>query len=157
MVLDENAVYNGDLTTLATVTDEDTTDAYTWQLAGTPDIQINGGASATFGVLTLNAADLAIAVDPDGTFTITEDAFNHLGTGDTVTVTFDVVVNDGNLSNNLSEVKTVSVEIIGTNDTPVIDSVTDGSVEENFAVAGATIATVAASDADANDTPTYSL
>ena len=47
--------------------------------------------------------------------------------------------------------------IDGSNDTPVIDQVIDGDVEENSAVAGNTIATVLASDVDSSDAPTYSI
>ncbi len=65
-----------------------------------------------------------------GDFIIYNSEFNHLSAGEKVLVTFDVVANDGtndaNGETNLSSPKTVTVEVVGTNDQPVVDNITLG-------------------------------
>ncbi len=65
-----------------------------------------------------------------GDFIIYNSEFNHLSAGEKVLVTFDVVANDGtndaNGETNLSVPKTVTVEVTGTNDQPVVDNITLG-------------------------------
>ncbi|TLP36807.1 DUF5801 repeats-in-toxin domain-containing protein [Arcobacter arenosus] len=68
-----------------------------------------------------------------GDFIIYNSEFNHLSAGEKVLVTFDVVANDGtndaNGETNLSAPKTVTVEVVGTNDQPVVENITLGNTQ----------------------------
>ncbi len=109
-----------------------------------------------------------------GDFIIYNSEFNHLSTGEKVLVTFDVVANDGtndtNGETNLSAPKTVTVEVTGTNDQPVVANITLGNTpstiiyEENLLDVGTSEDVVfegkvaQAMDEDINNTnPHYKL
>ncbi len=113
-----NTVYNGDL---PAVSDADVGDIHTFDLV-----------SGSEHVSNANITDYSISVDPDGHFTLNGD-FNSLAAGETATVTFQYTANDGHgfdgtdgiNESSISDPKTVTLTIIGTNDAPVIDL--DGS------------------------------
>ena len=62
---------------------------------------------------------------------VTSDKFNALDSDETLTLTFNVKADDGlGLDNSVSDEQTVTVEITGTNDTPVIEAVEVINVSE---------------------------
>ena len=90
---------------------------------------------------------VTVIVNPDGTYTVTGD-FNALAVGQTATVTFQYVANDGQgfdgtdgvNASSTSTPATVTLTIIGTNDAPVLISndPIDFSIHEDAALAGLT-------------------
>ncbi len=114
-----NTVYNGNL---LAATDADVGDTHTYDL-------VHGSEHVTSQA---HITDYSINVDSDGHFTLKGD-FNALSAGETATVTFQYTANDGHgfdgsdgvNQSSISDPKTVTLTIIGTNDAPVIDL--DGS------------------------------
>ncbi|MCB0968209.1 MAG: VCBS domain-containing protein, partial [Ilumatobacter sp.] len=97
----------------------------------------------------------SLALNPDGSFTYTPPAsFQALGAGESDTVTFDFVANDGAGD---SAPATVTITVTGTNDGP---SISNGgaafSIDENNAPNDA-VGNVAASDPDTTDTLSYNI
>ncbi len=103
--------FNGNL---ATAQDDDINDTHTYQLSG--DVNVTSDDVDT-SLLT----GVEVTVNADGSYTVSGD-FNALAAGDTATVTFQYVANDGTSDShgepNLSEPKTVTLTITGTNDAP---------------------------------------
>ncbi|MDD3463221.1 MAG: Ig-like domain-containing protein, partial [Sulfurospirillaceae bacterium] len=103
---------------LAIATDDDTNDTHTYNLDGTPSVD------------SLLVTDLGVVVNEDGSYTVTGN-FNALAAGETATVTFQYVANDGRGFNgtdginesSISAPKTVTLTITGTNDQPVISDI----------------------------------
>ncbi|WP_159435084.1 cadherin domain-containing protein, partial [Rubritalea squalenifaciens] len=124
----------------------------------------NAGASATVGTVSVS--------DPDAgdswTYAITagngggEFAINSTTGEITTTTSLDyegassyvltVTVTD---AGGLSDVATITVDVLNINEAPVANSAS-GTVSEDVAV-GVTVATVTSSDPDANDTRTYAI
>lgn len=103
--------FNGNL---ATAQDEDVNDTHTYQLSGEVNV-------ASDDLDTSLLTDVSVVVNADGSYTLSGN-FNALAAGDTATVTFQYVANDGTSDpygeSNLSEPKTVTLTITGTNDAP---------------------------------------
>ncbi|NMY52166.1 VCBS domain-containing protein [Pseudomonas sp. WS 5011] len=122
-----------------------------------------GGESTTLSQPQLDAMEAAFttslnAVNKSGTwnFDLANSAVQFLGEGETLTLTYNVVVTDDSGADNSTVTKTVNITLTGTNDTPLL-TVTPSSaaVFEDDVVGEATVLTatfnVAVSDADVND------
>ncbi|MDO9207007.1 MAG: Ig-like domain-containing protein, partial [Sulfuricurvum sp.] len=100
--------------TLTGVTDLDATDTHTYQQIGTASV-VTSSTAVVIG--------LAVTVDPDGGYTVNGN-FDALAEGEIATVTFQYVANDGNgfdgsdgiNESSISEPKTVTLTVTGTND-----------------------------------------
>ena len=123
---DVNTVF---VSTLNTVSDDDTSDAHTYELVD-GSIKVDGNLSES----------VSVVVNGNGQYTITGD-FNYLAKGESATVTFEYTASDnssGSEESNKSEAKTVTLVINGTNDQPIIEDLTFGTlplrllVEEPF-------------------------
>ncbi|MFB9144783.1 tandem-95 repeat protein [Vibrio artabrorum] len=118
-----------------------------------------GLASWTGGVLTSEQAsklaDGFALVDGKWTYDVANSDINFLAEGESITLKFDVTVDDGNTNGSVTE--TVTITINGTNDTPVVDMVNTGSVKEDTDLSDtntlSTSGTLTFSDVDTNDTP----
>lgn len=116
------------LSELSGLTDVDTSDTHTFQLAADtlPVITTSSGATVT---------DLQVVITNEntGTYSISGN-FDALAEGETATVTFQYVANDGKgfdgtdgiNESSISEPKTVTLTVTGTNDAPVVST---GTVE----------------------------
>lgn len=121
-----DTIYTG---TLTDVTDLDTTDTHTFQLFGTATVETESGAVIT---------DLGVTVAPNGAFTVNGN-FDSLAEGETATVTFQYVANDGKgfdgtdgiNESSISAPKTVTLTVTGTNDAPVATADYGTSYEGN--------------------------
>jgi VCBS repeat-containing protein len=96
----------------------------------TPSINA-AGLSLTFpDASILESKDLiTIDVASDGSYTVSSPLFNNLGVVDNVTFSFDYKATDS--SGLISDAKTVSLSINGTNDAPVVTSAVVINVDEN--------------------------
>ncbi len=103
--------FNGNL---ATAQDDDVNDTHMYELSG--DVNV-----ASDDLDTSLLTDVNVTVNADGSYTLSGN-FNALAAGDTATVTFQYVANDGTSDpygeTNLSDAKTVTLTITGTNDAP---------------------------------------
>ena len=118
---------------------------------------------------TETASDLGLTLDNVGEFVLYGYGIDTLGQGETTTLTFDIVANDGtddaNGESNLSEAQTVTLSIVGTNDQPTIEAVIENASETDFTdVPGYNNFTYNSSidlsninDIDTNDTHTFAL
>ncbi len=106
----------------------------------------SGSAQGRFGQLTVNA---------DGSYQYIPDAaaVNALTSGEAPTESFTVTVTD---SLGASDTRVINIALTGANDTPVAEAsqLTGGSITEDD---GLVTGQLSASDADANDTLTYTL
>ena len=141
-----------------TFTDVDLTDHHTvsTSLAFAPTW--SGGTTLPSGLAAVLAGALsATTTNSTGsgsgsiaaTFSAADSAFDFLAAGQTLTVTYNVTVTD---INGASSTQPFTVTITGTNDVPVIDGVTTGSVKEDVNVVAGNIATTGVltiADADA--------
>jgi len=118
--LDGENTFTGNL---ATGTDADG-DALTYALVA-DSISVDSGLSIP-----------TVTVNADGTYTVTGD-FNALAAGESATITFQYVADDGQgfdgtdgtNASSISAPATVTIVITGTNDQPVVSDVTIGSDE----------------------------
>jgi VCBS repeat-containing protein len=106
---------------------------------------ITGAVSATdtnddaLTYALVGAAPAGVVFNPDGTFSVTPLAADQaLDVGETRTVTFQYVANDGSAN---SAPATVTVTITGVNDAPVAADVAASGTEDGGAVTGAVSAT----------------
>jgi len=138
--------------TLAPVVDADTNDtSHTYALVDN-SVSVNNTLITTLPTITVNS---------DGTYSVEGD-FNALAAGETVTVTFQYVANDGRgfdgsdgiNESSISEPATVTLTITGTNDQPVVSDI-DVSQAEVAQGINTFTGTLTASDADVNDTHTF--
>ncbi len=99
--------------------------------------------------ITQEFLDLYPQIDAKvGDFYFDNVEFDKLGEGEVANISFDVVVSDGE---SISEPKTVNIEIVGSNDAPVIEvTATDTILEDSVAI-GTVIGTVEASDIDGDN------
>jgi large repetitive protein len=136
---------------LATVQDDDVNDEHTYILSG--DASVDNQLVSNLGVV----------INPNGTYTVTGD-FNALAAGETATVTFQYVADDGQgfdgtdgiHESSISEPATVTLTITGTNDQPVVSDVVVSQAEVLDGI-NTFVGTLVASDDDVNDDHTYSL
>ncbi|MCE9680452.1 retention module-containing protein, partial [Shewanella sp. AS1] len=137
-------------------TDVDVNDTHTVTEQYNGDISWNGGANTDLGsVLTadeINSLIDGFSVDSDSwDYSILNSTVQFLAEGETITLSFDVTVDDGNT--NGTDTKTVSITITGTNDTPVltvdmIGGVTEDATDPNLTDSGV----LSFTDVDVNDT-----
>ncbi len=121
-----------------TVADVDTLDTHTWTI-------VEGG-NATYGVLTINNGVWEYTLDNS------RDETQALGTGDVVTETFTIQVDDGNGGIAQQE---VIITINGTNDEPVISGTNTGRVVEDLI--DSADGQLTAIDVDAGDSVSWSV
>jgi VCBS repeat-containing protein len=116
-----------------TVADVDTTDTHTWSIVGKPQGQ--------YGTLTL---------DQSGKWTYTVDAkkVQSLSEGEPYTETFTVKVDDGHGG---TDTQVVTVNLVGTNDVPVVSGVGSGTVVEDGGLLQKTGGILFVNDADAGE------
>ncbi|QBY01230.1 ExeM/NucH family extracellular endonuclease [Rhodophyticola sp. CCM32] len=143
-----NAVLAGDD---AVTTDEDATLVLAAaELLGN-DQEFDGDMLDIIDVSTTSAAGAAVTLS-DGQVTYDPGLlFQGLGTGETATDTFTYTVDDGRGG---ADTATVTVTVTGQNDAPLLTADTDITIDENTTVIPANIT---ASDADVNDTLTFSI
>jgi len=104
-------VYSG---TLVVTEDLDTTDTHTFQQIGEAGVSTNSEAVVT---------DLSVVVNADGTYTV-DGNFDALADGERATVSFQyTATDDSGTENSVSEPKTVTLTVTGTNDQPLVDDV----------------------------------
>ena len=122
-------------------------------------VVLDGATTIVTDTDSVGIGSITVSMDKDGNYSFIGAGIEKLGAGESATVSFDVQVIDdsGDTINNTSIAKTITVTIDGSNDAPVINSSNNGSVEENAANAGTTVASVVATDIDTNDTLTYSI
>ncbi|MBA5776302.1 cadherin domain-containing protein, partial [Stappia sp. F7233] len=112
-----------------------------------------GGAPVAVGAATVIAGAYGtLTINSDGSYSYVADqaAAQGLGVGEAVDDVFTYEVSDGNGG---TDTATLTVTVTGANDAPVITSSASFSVDENTTAVG----TVAATDADTNDTVSYSI
>ena len=130
-----------------TFTDVDLTDHHTvsTSLASAPTW--SGGTTLPSGLAAVLAGALsATTTNSTGsgsgsiaaTFSAADSAFDFLADGQTLTVTYNVMVTD---NNGFSSSQPVTITIIGTNDGAVIDGVVTGAVTEDVNVVAGNIST----------------
>ncbi len=114
-----DTVYSGQL---ALTEDLDTNDTHTFQLvAGTVQVVTSSAAMIT---------DLSVDVDSDGEYDVIGN-FDQLAEGETATVTFQyTATDDSGAANAVSDPKTVTLTVTGTNDTPSVTVDTGAVVED---------------------------
>jgi len=139
--------------TLATASDDDATDSHTYAIV--EDTVTVDNELISIPTVTVNA---------DGTYSVSGD-FNALRAGETVTITFQYVADDGQgfdgtdgvNESSVSEPATVTITITGTNDQPVVSpvevSATETNGTETFTFEGDL--KLVATDADVNDGHTF--
>ncbi|MDD2385047.1 MAG: retention module-containing protein [Sulfurospirillaceae bacterium] len=132
---------------LATAIDDDVNDTPTYQI-------VDNSTTVNNALIT---EPVNVIVNSDGTYSV-EGNFNALAAGETVTITFQYVANDGRgfdgsdglNESSISEPATVTLTITGTNDQPVVENVT---IYQNEALDGTNTfeGTLVASDDDTTD------
>ena len=144
----------------ATVTDVDTNDSWSY-VALTDEVAT---VTDTYGVIT---GDVLVSMGTDGQYTISNDSFNNLGDGETITISFDIQVQDDSTDSatDTSVAETVTLTLTGSNDTPIITAATTANATETAdadaatdanpftSFTGAVSATV--TDVDTNDSWSY--
>jgi large repetitive protein len=147
---DVTTIFEG---TLATASDDDASDSHTYAIV--EDTVTVDNELISIPTVTVNA---------DGTYSVSGD-FNALAAGETVTITFQYVADDGQgfdgtdgvNESSVSEPATVTITITGTNDQPVVSDVEVSATETNgtdtFTFEGDL--KLVATDADVNDGHTF--
>ncbi|KIL99445.1 Alkaline phosphatase [Paramagnetospirillum magnetotacticum MS-1] len=131
----------------ATGADVDTGDTVRYHLMDASGNQVDSLTTA-HGTVTINAAT--------GDYTFTPTGDSSLGVGQTLGDSFKVVAVDNHGS--ASAASTVNVTITGSNDGPVVSSVTGGTGNESTTSANSVVTGhITASDVDATDTLSYSV
>lgn len=118
------------LKSLSNLQDDDINDAHTFSLANNSNIKVNGQDEIEIEAITINANDIDITINEDGSYSISSEKFNSLGQGESLDISFDYVAIDNSKGlgeTNTSEPKTLSFTIEGTNDQPVINNITVSS------------------------------
>jgi len=131
----ENAHLSGSLENVIDVSDDDVNDAYSYVAFNDRIVDFTEEGSGA----PLITTPIRVSLDEDGNYDVVSTSFDKLGEGESVTITFDVQVrddsgiNDNGDANNeaaLSEAKTVTIVINGTNDSPVLAAVTTDNAME---------------------------
>ncbi|HSG99935.1 MAG TPA: Ig-like domain-containing protein, partial [candidate division Zixibacteria bacterium] len=130
--------------------DADLIDGHTVSTSFTGTTNAGGQLGSLSAVVTTQTS----AVDGQGgvadwTFSIANAAVQFLGAGESITETYDVIVNDGIAD----DIFSVSVVINGQNDAPLFMSDNDLTIDENQTF----VDTVVAQDDDTNDVLSYSI
>jgi VCBS repeat-containing protein len=155
-VTEDVGVSSGNLTDSGTLsfTDLDSSDTHLVSSS------YNGDASWSDGTLTagqIAAITAGFSADSDSwDYSVANADLDFLGAGETITLSFDVTVEDDSGETNDSDTKAVTITITGTNDSPTVESViADQHVDEDnpwsFAVPAGTFG-----DPDANDALSFS-
>ncbi|MDD2267827.1 retention module-containing protein [Sulfuricurvum sp.] len=84
-----------------------------------PTWSVNGSGVGTYGSFTIDSVtgEWKYTVDPT-----VNSAADRLAEGQTRNETFTVIVNDNEASNPKTDIQTVTIKVVGTNDSPVITS-----------------------------------
>ncbi|MBP1682297.1 MAG: hypothetical protein H6Q35_2636 [Proteobacteria bacterium] len=144
--------------TLATATDNDAGDTHTYAQYG--DVSLD-----STDVDTTLITGVGVVIDPvTGQYTLSGN-FNALGAGESVTITFQYTANDGHgftgmdgvNASSTSEPATVTLVITGTNDKPVVQSVSISTTEADSGNNTVSGMLSEITDADVNDTHTYEI
>jgi len=102
--------------------DLDTTDTHSFQQSGTASVAAPAGVSVS---------GLSVVVTADGQYTVMGN-FDALAAGETATVTFDyTATDDSGAENAVSEAKTVTLLVTGSNDRPIVTDVSVAELEGN--------------------------
>ncbi|WP_263834096.1 VCBS domain-containing protein [Sulfurospirillum oryzae] len=151
---------NNVLTGALSVTDDDTTDTHTFRVVDN-SVQVLDKSEAG---ITLEDVKVSITKGEDGTWQYKIDGdFSKLAAGETATVKFQYVADDGHgfdgkdgiNESSVSAPKTITLTITGTNDQPVVSDVTLDSQNEATTGTNTFGGTLLVSDADAHDTHTF--
>jgi VCBS repeat-containing protein len=105
-----------------------------------------------------NIGIVKVSIDKNGNYSITGDNIQKLSQGESAQISFDVQIKDdsGDTNTNTSEPKTITINIIGTNDNPIIETtditnlsgtILEGSILNDTGI-------LMFSDIDTNDTLT---
>lgn len=94
---------------------------------------------------------LTVNIDGSWTFDPSDSAYQALANGQTQTLTIPITVTD---SAGAADTQNLVINIIGTNDTPVISTIAAVAVDEDAAIVSGTLSSF---DADVGDTLTYSI
>ncbi len=142
------------------VSDDDTTDTHSFRVVDN-SVQILDKSEAG---ITLDNVSVSITKGEDGTWQYKIDGdFSKLAAGEQATVTFQYVADDGHgfdgsdgiNESSISDPKTITLTITGTNDQPVVEPVDLGSINEADTGTNTFSGTLHVSDADTNDTHTF--
>ncbi|TKI68876.1 hypothetical protein FCU45_07890, partial [Sulfurimonas crateris] len=124
------AIYEGQLE----ATDLDTTDTHTFQQVGTATVMASNEV--------VPVTDFAVVVAADGSYTVNGN-FDALAEGETATVTFEyIATDDSGTASSVSEPKTVTLTVTGSNDQPVVSDVNVNSSIEHLYANGASLAQI---------------
>ena len=138
-------IYEGQL---ALTEDVDVTDTHTFQQVGEVSVVTDSEVEVT---------DLSVVVNEDGTYSV-DGNFDHLAEGETATVTFRyTATDDSGADNAVSEEKTVTLTVTGTNDQPIVEDVEIEGTRSNFVFGSQTVVSdeLSVSDLDTTDTHTF--
>jgi len=138
------------------VVDDDATDTHTFRIV---EDSLSIADASEAGITSENVNVSIVQVDGVWQYNIDGD-FSELAAGEKVTITFQYVADDGEgfdgtdgvNENSVSEPKTITLTITGTNDQPVVENVTLVSQSEAIDGTNTFAGTLAATDADAHDT-----
>lgn len=138
------------------VIDDDATDTHTFRVV---EDSLSIADASEAGITSENVNVSIVQVDGVWQYNIDGD-FSKLAAGEKVTVTFQYVADDGEgfdgtdgvNENSVSEPKTITLTITGTNDQPVVENVTLISQSEAIDGTNTFAGTLAATDADSHDT-----
>jgi len=131
----ENAHLSGSLESVIDVSDDDVNDGYSYVAFDDRIVDFTENSSGN----PLITTPIRVSLDAAGNYDVVSSSFDNMGEGESVTITFDVQVrddsgiNDNGDANNeaaVSEPKTVTIVINGTNDAPVLAAVTTDDVME---------------------------
>nr|WP_321265408.1 VCBS domain-containing protein [uncultured Sulfurimonas sp.] len=156
----EDSLISGQLSEV--VSDDDANSTYSFVEQGSYNFgqwaPVFANVSDTNGVID---SDTFLKLDADGSYKVYNPDFNNLGAGENVTVSFDVQVTDGtndaNGETGVSEAKTVTFTVSGTNDQPVAHDVRMMNHEALGDNVNNIYGNFAGSDEDSNDLLTYDV
>jgi len=153
---DGNNILTGNLS----VTDDDTSDTHTFRVVD-ESVQV---LAPTGAGIDIHDVTVSITQGEDGTWKYSINGnFTELAAGEKATVTFSYVADDGHGFNGLdginessiSDPKTITLTITGTNDQPVVSDVTLIAQSESISGTNTFEGTLVATDDDTHDTHTF--
>jgi len=126
----ENAQLFGNIDDIADVTDDDDNDDYSYLAFDDMIIDSDNYVEVSSGD-ELMTTPIRVSLDAEGNYKVVSSSFDKLGEGESVTITFDVQVQDdsgvgtgtANDESSFSEIKTITMVIHGTNDSPVLGAI----------------------------------
>ncbi|QOY55683.1 cadherin-like domain-containing protein [Candidatus Sulfurimonas marisnigri] len=163
------------------VSDDDDNDGYSYVAFADRIVEFTETHDDPGTDVDLITTPIRVSLDADGNYDVISSSFDKLGDGDSVTITFDIRVRDDSGASDrgtdpdeaaVSEAKTVTIVINGTNDSPVLGAISavemmetdlqglpftqDQAYPENSYIIGTLPpVTELVSDEDLNDTHTY--